>query len=52
MNGNVVLFGGTDPDSLGVQDDTWTWDGATWTRVNVAGPSARYSAAMATVGGL
>jgi hypothetical protein len=28
----VVLFGGKDPQSNGPTGDTWTWNGATWTR--------------------
>jgi hypothetical protein len=45
---DVVLFGGTN----GQQDfdDTWTWDGASWSQVAVPGPGARSSAAMGTLG--
>ncbi len=46
----VVLFGGSDYDTSyqGLDlDDTWVWDGSSWTRLNVTGPSARDSAAMA-----
>ena len=27
-------------------DDTWRWDGKSWTRLDVPGPPARYSPAM------
>jgi hypothetical protein len=45
----VVLFGGSgsdsrDPAALG---DTWEWDGRTWARVAVDGPSPRQTPAMA-----
>ncbi|MFO1078508.1 MAG: kelch repeat-containing protein [Planctomycetota bacterium] len=47
---NIVLFGGStssnDVDSL---DDTWQWDGATWTQLAPStSPSARMAQAMAT----
>jgi len=37
----VVLFGGIggEPDDPGYLDDTWEWDGRSWTRRDVAGPS-------------
>jgi len=37
--GVVLLFGGADARS--VLGDTWTWDGATWTRVATEGPPPR-----------
>jgi N-acetylneuraminic acid mutarotase len=46
----VVLFGGLGtgraggPADLG---DTWTWDGTSWTELEVSGPPARDSAAVA-----
>jgi N-acetylneuraminic acid mutarotase len=51
--GYVLLFGGSGPctNCAGVLDDTWTWDGATWTQHNTSGPSARRGASLATVGG-
>jgi len=30
--GTVILFGGNDIDSGGDLNDTWTWDGVTWTQ--------------------
>jgi hypothetical protein len=42
----LVLFGGEHegfPDS-----ETWIWDGSSWMQLQVTGPPARYSAAMAT----
>jgi Galactose oxidase, central domain len=45
---DVLLFGGTDgPNDL---DDTWTWNGTSWSQVMVPGPGARSSAAMGTLG--
>jgi N-acetylneuraminic acid mutarotase len=57
LDGKLVLFGGIHyPRSSGSTmavplADTWTWDGATWTQRNVAGPSARSWASMAPVAG-
>ena len=43
--GNIVLFGGYTRRPL---DDTWTWDGSTWTKQAPApSPSARYATSMA-----
>jgi hypothetical protein len=43
--GNMVLFGGV---GGGYLNDTWTWDGTTWTEQTPAtSPSARYVASMA-----
>lgn len=45
----VVLFGGTSelsPDTP-AHGDTWEWDGTTWTRSDVEGPSPRDQVAMA-----
>jgi len=49
----MLLFGGEthpDPSSVTYLSDTWTWDGATWTRLDVQGPAARSAAAAATLG--
>lgn len=47
----VVLFGGiSGPDSQGDMhylNDTWEWDGKTWTQMAATGPSARAFTAMA-----
>ncbi len=47
----IVLFGGSGPGGIGpakLFDDTWTWDGATWTKQFPAHqPNARFDAAMA-----
>ena len=47
--GNLVLFGGNSagPGNATVLDDTWTWDGNTWTEVKASGPGARMGASMA-----
>jgi hypothetical protein len=46
-NGTVVLFGGVRASSDGARDDTWTWNGTTWTHQHPAvHPTARYAAAM------
>jgi hypothetical protein len=44
----VVLFGGCISDlcETEVPNDTWEWDGVSWTRMATTGPSARSSAAM------
>ncbi len=49
----VIVFGGNrqgfvDPGRLDPPylSDTWRWNGATWSAVNVAGPAPRYGAAM------
>jgi hypothetical protein len=43
-----VLFGGY--ASANAANDTWTWNGSTWTQVSTTGPSARVDAAMAGLG--
>ncbi|HEY1690805.1 MAG TPA: hypothetical protein VGG39_01505 [Polyangiaceae bacterium] len=48
LGDTVVLFGGI--TSKGANDETWTWNGATWTKLDVPGPSARGKPAMATLG--
>jgi hypothetical protein len=40
----TVLFGGF--DSVNYTDETWTWDGTTWTRVKKNPPPSRSLAAM------
>jgi hypothetical protein len=45
-SGTVVMFGGNAPGRY--LNDTWTWNGRTWTRQHpAASPSARDGAAMA-----
>ncbi len=47
----IVLFGGSGPGGVGpalLFDDTWTWDGTTWTQQFPAHkPNPRFDAAMA-----
>jgi hypothetical protein len=47
----IVLFGGSGPGGIGpgkLFDDTWTWDGVTWTQHFPAHkPNPRFDAAMA-----
>ncbi len=46
-NGNVILFGGYAPNGSSHFDDTWIWDGSTWTDVTpVNSPPARAFAPM------
>jgi hypothetical protein len=47
--GNIVLFGGAGSHHHhGLFDDTWTWNGSTWTKhATATHPSARNSASMA-----
>jgi hypothetical protein len=45
----LVLFGGVTAAGQ-VLDDTWSWDGKSWTKANAAGPVARSSAMMASFG--
>jgi len=46
--GQVVLFGGHDGNQPGRLNDTWVWDGTTWTRKSPASsPSSRFGHAMA-----
>ncbi len=45
--GVVVLFGGLVSNSgPSAGDDTWEWDGATWTQREIPGPSPRMDVAM------
>ncbi|MCI4368531.1 MAG: kelch motif-containing protein [Thermoplasmata archaeon] len=41
----VVLFGGTN-GSIRPFADTWSYQGGTWSKLNVSGPSARWGASM------
>lgn len=51
-SGKLALFGGIERYSDRFLDDTWLFDGAAWTRVNVAsGPMARAAHAAATLAG-
>ena len=43
-----MLFGGQ-CDKTTMLDDTWIWNGSSWAKSDVAGPSARSSAVMATI---
>lgn len=46
--GKVLLFGGWDPNRGLLWNDTWSWDGATWTQLYpTKSPSPRWLAAMA-----
>jgi hypothetical protein len=44
-SGAVVLFGGESLDGLDL-DDTWKWNGLTWTKVTGTGPPARRGAML------
>ncbi len=47
-SGQVVLFGGYNPETKSLLNDTWTWNGTTWTQQHPAvAPSARLNASMA-----
>jgi hypothetical protein len=49
VTGHVVLFGGFDPTTGTVVNDTWTFDGTNWTRLTPRNrPPARDLAGMAT----
>jgi hypothetical protein len=46
--GQLILFGGYGTDTKSPLNDTWTWDGQTWTQQHPAtSPSARLNASMA-----
>ena len=55
FQGTVVLFGGEGigQDDAGTMplglEDTWIWDGATWTALEVQGPGHRSRAVMAAL---
>jgi hypothetical protein len=45
---SLLLFGGGAHDSIGDVNDTWTWDGSTWTQLHPAtSPSPRDNASLA-----
>ncbi|MCR9246056.1 MAG: hypothetical protein NXI31_13575 [bacterium] len=50
VTGAVIMFGGQDLQGLGL-DDTWTFDGTDWTRINTTGPrpTPRMNARMVPV---
>jgi hypothetical protein len=48
LNGEIVLFGGLHNGAY--INDTWTWDGATWTQHAVSGPPASEWVVGATLG--
>lgn len=55
LDKRMVLFGGYGADTemlsgATLMSDTWTFDGATWTRDDVPGPSARFAPTMASLG--
>jgi len=53
LGSTVVLFGGYDQGSGTTFNDTWTFNGSTWTQVGPpSSPSARTSPAMGTMGDL
>lgn len=45
--GVCVLYGGMDPNNGAPINDTWEFDGTTWTQVSVANPPARSGGSMA-----
>jgi hypothetical protein len=52
LGNRVVMFGGTDDNDT--FDETWTWDGASWTlehHPGSASPTARFGASAATLDG-
>ncbi len=58
VNARTVFFGGYDNDANAgngaVYNDTWTWDGTSWTQISTAvppNPNTRYGTAMADLGG-
>ncbi len=47
QRGRVVLFGGRSvPGSAVLPNETWEWNGSSWTQVAVSGPPARHLHAM------
>jgi Kelch motif protein len=44
----LLLYGGYDCNTSEELDDTWIWNGSSWTQVDVGGPGPRDSAAAAT----
>ena len=51
LGDKVILFGG-EQDANHILNDTWAWDGAKWTEVQVASPPpARFHAGMTAFDG-
>jgi N-acetylneuraminic acid mutarotase len=49
IGNRVILFGG-EQDANNILDDTWAWDGKTWTQLSVPNPpAARFHAGMTTL---
>ena len=48
LGNTVVLTGGI--SGTGPMDDTWTWDGNTWTEITGPKPPTREGAALAPLG--
>jgi hypothetical protein len=46
----IILFGGADPSNNSL-DDTWSWDGSTWTPLSVSSPFLRTGACTAPLAG-
>lgn len=44
--GDLILFGGNQPNKAGGLADTWRWNGVSWRSVLVPGPSARWGHRM------
>jgi N-acetylneuraminic acid mutarotase len=53
LDGVLVLYGGAGGAAAPTAElsDTWTWDGTTWTQLDVMGPPGRDGAVMARIGG-
>jgi Kelch motif len=54
LNDKVLLFGGCEScgGNFGLMDDTWVWDGQSWTQLHPAqSPPARFGAVAGTVAG-
>jgi hypothetical protein len=51
LGGKAVMFGG-EQDANTFLDDTWTFDGTSWTQLMIQGPAQRFHHGMATLGGL
>jgi N-acetylneuraminic acid mutarotase len=53
LGDKLVLFGGGAPGEYGLEytlDDTWTFDGTSWTQIMVTGPSSRGGGVMQPLG--
>jgi hypothetical protein len=51
LGGKAVLNGGEQTANVFL-DDTWTFDGTTWTQLMIQGPPQRFHHAMAPLGGV